>query len=385
METDQTQHYSASVREALSRACASLPVQLDAETLKRTCQKLLNLNAAQQALLVRNSSLAGRLQVCRRLVEIAEECRIGDRRKMLQAANAAVVVAVALGDAKTEALIHDARTEAWACLANALRLQGDFLGAEQAWIQVQTSFKYASGDPLLHGKLLELEGTLRSEQHRFEEGKLLFQRAQQLYEAIGEHHLAGRTLLSQGHWAHRAGDLDLAISAAYEGGKRIDCAVDPVLRFKALFNLVIYLGEAGQPREALELLRLLKPVCHQLPYGQAYARRLRWSEGRLQAALGLLDDAVRQLNGVRRELLRDDERYDAALASLDLAAVYAELGQSLSVAELAREMYPVFASSGIPREASATLLLFGQAAGEHTLTATAIRSTVATLRKQQPH
>ncbi len=383
MDTDKKRDYANSVWVALKGAFSKAPEQLDNETLEATCRKLLNRNAAQQALLVRNSSLAGRLQVCHRLVAIAEECRFGDRRKMLRAANAAVVVAVALGDAESGALVHDARAEAWACLANALRIQGDLLAAEQAWTQVQSALKTCSGDPLLHGKLFELEGTLRSEQQRFDEGRLLFQRAQQLYESVEDRHLAGRALLSQGHWAYRGGDIEEAIRATYEGGRRIDCDRDPVLRALTLLNLSLYVGEAGQPHEALELLQLVKPLCDRLPYGKAHERRLRWSEGRLQAAIGLPDDAARQLEEVRRELLDSNERYDAALASLDLAAVYAELGQSFKVAQLAREMYPVFASGHIPQQASATLLLFAQAAREQTLTAAAIRATAATLRQQR--
>jgi hypothetical protein len=72
--------------------------------------------------------------------------------------------------------------------------------------------------------------------------------------------------------------------------------------------------------------------------------------------------------------------YDAALVSLDLALVWAENRDFRRVALLASEMYPVFLSQEIPREAAATLLLFADAARERRATLQSIAGTVAELQ-----
>ena len=383
MDRSKPPQYGDSMWAALEQSLQQAPERLDPETLDRVCTRLLARSAEQQALLVRNSGLTGRIQVCHRLVEIAEEHRFGDPATMLQAAQAAVVVAAALAQDHSGALIHDALAEAWGCLANSLRIHGDLDAADRAWAEVSASLEHTSGDPLLRGKLLELEATLRSERQQYEEARRLFLRAQRLYEGVEDRHLAGRTLLSQAHSAFKAGDLDRAIEAAFEGGKRIDVDRDPRMRAIAMFNLVHYLAEAEQSQEALNLLRVVAPLCERLPHADMHCLRMRWMEGRLQAAIDLPDDAARLLESVRADLLARELEYEAALASLDLAAVYAEIGHTHRVQKLARDCYPIFASSKIPREASATLLLFAKAAREEALTAAAIRATASKLRHQQ--
>jgi len=54
--------------------------------------------------------------------------------------------------------------------------------------------------------------------------------------------------------------------------------------------------------------------------------------------------------------------YDAALVSLHLALLYTKEGRAAAVAELAREMIPIFEAQDIHREALAALTVFRQAA-----------------------
>jgi hypothetical protein len=54
--------------------------------------------------------------------------------------------------------------------------------------------------------------------------------------------------------------------------------------------------------------------------------------------------------------------FDGALASLDLATVYAKQGRTGELKHLAEEMVPVFESRDVHQEALAALLLFRQAA-----------------------
>jgi hypothetical protein len=86
--------------------------------------------------------------------------------------------------------------------------------------------------------------------------------------------------------------------------------------------------------------------------------------GRLHAGLCEYAHAVRFLEAARQGFVERRMAYDAALAALDLALVYARCRERLKVRELAVQMYPIFVSEGIAREASAALLLFVEAARE---------------------
>ena len=66
---------------------------------------------------------------------------------------------------------------------------------------------------------------------------------------------------------------------------------------------------------------------------------------------------------VREGFLEWGSGYDAALAALDLALLYADEGRSAEMRRLARAMAPVFRAQDVHREALAALLLFVEAAG----------------------
>jgi hypothetical protein len=64
---------------------------------------------------------------------------------------------------------------------------------------------------------------------------------------------------------------------------------------------------------------------------------------------------------VRESLLEDEMAYDAALASLDLALVYAKQGRTAELKRVAEEIVPVFESQDVHREAATALMLFQDA------------------------
>ncbi len=78
--------------------------------------------------------------------------------------------------------------------------------------------------------------------------------------------------------------------------------------------------------------------------------------------LGRADQAETAYREVRQSFLEQHLDYDAALASLDLAALYATQGRTVEVRRLAEEMLPIFTSRRIHREALAALIVFRRAA-----------------------
>jgi len=71
---------------------------------------------------------------------------------------------------------------------------------------------------------------------------------------------------------------------------------------------------------------------------------------------------------VRDELVASGLAYDAALAALDLAALYARAGRAAESKRLAAEMLPIFRSREVHREALAALVVFQRAAEMETVT-----------------
>lgn len=359
--------------EVLSRAFAAAMARstrpLSPAEVDRVCDDLLARPPGQQVTLAANSSRAGRLEVCWGLVVRSEALRHDDPPRMLEIARAAVRVAEALPEGSPSAtLVADARAEAWACLANALRVMGDLRATEEAWATAERHLERGTGEPLIEARLAVLRAALRLTQGRTPEAVRLLRRAHRTYRRLGEPHLAARTLISLAAAYEKAGRLPAAIRAVYLGGRGLDPGREPELRLGAVHNLILYLHEAGYCWEALALLREAAPL-YRLRAGHVRILRMRWLESRLLAGVGREGEAVETLEEVRRGFLAIGMGFDAALAALELAASHAGADRHEEVARLAAETYPVFLAEGIGGEALATLSLWLQAVERREATA----------------
>jgi tetratricopeptide (TPR) repeat protein len=133
------------------------------------------------------------------LLQLAFEERYRDTAWMLDLAKHAQEVADRIESAPYgPAFIADLRTRAWTELANALRINEHYEQAEAAFWQARTILETGTGDPLLEARINELEASLWNTQQRQEKAQSLLKAANRIYLRLGEHHLAGRTLVSQG-------------------------------------------------------------------------------------------------------------------------------------------------------------------------------------------
>ena len=92
-------------------------------------------------------------------------------------------------------------------------------------------------------------------------------------------------------------------------------------------------------------------------------------------------DAQEALTQVKADFTARGLAYDAALASLELAALYLEDERTAEVRDLAREMAPIFQAQGVHREALAALRLFRQAAEREAVTLEMARRLVDYLER----
>ena len=359
--------YDEAFRRAI-RAASSLALnRLSTTESNELTRQLLAQEPAARRALVEAEAAIRRPEVFGRLVALCFAQRHRDPRRMLEIAEVALLVAQAFAQDQavlpgpSSLLASDLQAEAWAYLANARRISGEHGEAEACWREARKFLAAGSGDPLLAARLSALEANLRADLRQFADAERQFHRAASLYEAAGDRHLAGRTLLDLARTFQEAGETGKAIATLYGGASRLDLSREPSLFVMVVHNLAGYLDVAGFPAHALRLLQSLRDR-RTSRRSRLLLLRARWLEARIAATLGLAALASETLQRVCAGLLDMKLPYDAALAALEMASVYAAENRHEEVQRLAEEVYPVFIARAIPREASLALLLFYRSA-----------------------
>jgi hypothetical protein len=108
---------------------------------------------------------------------------------------------------------------------------------------------------------------------------------------------------------------------------------------------------------------------------------VRWTEGRIAAGLGHNSEAIEVLQELRQVFAERGIAYDAALITLELAALHAREGRFAEVKELSLEMSEIFRAHDVHREGLAALLFFQKAAERERVTAKLAREIAAFLEK----
>jgi hypothetical protein len=109
--------------------------------------------------------------------------------------------------------------------------------------------------------------------------------------------------------------------------------------------------------------------------------RVRWLSARVDAGLGRREQARASFKQVVRDFTLRGNAFGAAMASVELAILHLEDGQTVEVRMLAETMLQVFSSETVEREALAAVTLFCEAAKLETLTIDQARSLLADLER----
>lgn len=301
-----------------------------------------------------------------------------DPRRAVALARRAVTAAEAIEDGpETAPLRADLRALAHGQLGNALRVSSDLRGAEAALDRAFDEADAGTGDLLVRARLLSLAASLRSDQSRFAEAVDLAGRAARLYRRLDDDHGRGRTLLKQATFHAYRGDLEAACVRLANALEGIDAKAEPRLALTAHHNLASYLDRLGRSDEALAELTAAEELCT-APLDRL---RQRWLRGRIDLHRGDGAAAEAALWEVRSGFLELGIGYDAALVSLELAALFAEQGRNAELHRLADEMVPVFAARDVHREAEAALRLCCEAARAETVEVELVQRVAAYLEK----
>lgn len=279
----------------------------------------------------------------------------------------------------TEA-IEDLRARAWAYIGNARRVRSDLRGAQEAFDRALIHLRQGTREPWEQAAWLDLRASLLRAQRRFDDAMRLLNRALTLFLAVGDRHRAGRILVSMDVVHHQAGRPEKGIAILYRALDLLDPAQDPRLLFAAQHNLIDDLAEVGRFMEAQGLFIQARPLYQHFDEPRIRNRR-RWVEGKIARGLGQPEKAVSLLLAARAGFLEQDDAYDVALVSLDIASIYAEQGRMAELKRLAEEMVPIFSSRQIHREAMVAFSLWQQAVQTERLGAELTARVVASLRQ----
>lgn len=321
------------------------------------------------------------LHVSERLREQSRRTWFTDPAAAVEYAESAVALAGLLDAEHYGAgITGEEQALAWAFLGNALRISSDLRRAEEALATAEEIYGRLGDDAYTEAEIQSFKASLRNSQGRYQEASDLLDSALEVYQAAGDTHREGRTLVEKAIALSYAGKQAQALELVREALDRIDPDEEPGLLLAARHNLIGYLNELGRREEALEELGKAQALFQDLGAGTQLVR-LCWLEGRILRDLDRLEEAERALSRARESFIRQGTAFDAALVALDMAILYLRNGKHQDIKSLAAEMVPIFESRDVREEALAAFLLFRQAAEAETLTLGLIREVAGSLER----
>lgn len=244
--------------------------------------------------------------------------------------------------------IADMRARIWTAQAEALRMRSDFAGSDAGFAAARRQLLAGTGDSLEWAVLFEHEAGLRLCQRQPAAARELLRKAIEIYVENGEDQRVGSALVSLAA-AHRdEGEPLLALPLLQEALHRIDGEIEPRLLLLAQHTLAECLAAAGRFMEARGTLIRARPLYR----GQAdvwIQSHLRWLRGRIALGFDQGAEAEAELLGARAGFLAFGARFEAALAALDLAALYARQERAADLKAVAAEAAGAFTACGNDR------------------------------------
>lgn len=292
------------------------------------------------------------------LLRLSFEARHRDPQEMLYFADSALEVADRLQPEPNEVgLLNDLKARVWAEVGNACRVNEAFGRAAAAFKKARTFLENGTGDLFVQARIDETEASLANLERKVDRAETLLDRAYRAYMSLGERHLAGRTLVTKALCLTIADRPSEAVPVLRQALSLLDELADPQLVAMAQHNLLFAMVEAGELREASQLL-LESGLRQKFANDSLNLLRVRWVEGKILAGRGRLGEAERALGDVRKGFCERDLEFTATIVGLDLAKVILQQGDSVRLHELAKELVERARNREMHREARNALYCF---------------------------
>jgi tetratricopeptide (TPR) repeat protein len=277
--------------------------------------------------------------------------------------------------------LYDLLVRARAYQANALRALGRLTEAAEALQGARTLMRtQGATDPLVFAEVDWIEGALHKDRRHFPAAEELLVRAASFYSLAGEKGQSAEPLLTLGLLYYDTGETRKAIGVTETAAVLLSPEQNPRSYLCARHNLTLFLTEVGEYAAAAEALSDDEDLYRQFSDHWTRLRQV-WLKGKVACGLGRLDEAERAFLGTRQGFLDQGVGYDAALASLDLALVYAKQGRASELKELAIELSTIFEADELHREAMGALVLLRKAAEEERVTVGMIEEVAGYLKR----
>jgi tetratricopeptide (TPR) repeat protein len=324
--------------------------------VERLAEELMSLPGEDQLRRAAEDSRFAKPQLVQFMIDKSHLLRYQDPERMLHLNKLALLAAEACTAdvAGGKLRLADLRARAWGHYANSLRICAHLREAEEAFTRATRECEAGTGDPPLRASLLEQLSSLRIHQRRFEEAVDAAEAAGQIYRELGDSHLLATCLIRKANANVLAGEPEPAVDLINRAIPLIDCETDPQLLLAACHNLVRCYIDLAQPEHALSIYAETRDLYREFD-DPLILLRAHWQEGQLLRDMGHPQQAESRLLEAQKGFLDRGLVYEAAILSLDLAALYLTTGSNEDVRQTAAAAVPIFRALGVDRDALASL------------------------------
>jgi hypothetical protein len=331
----------------------------------------------------KNPALLRGLTAYRTLLEMCQELRYEDPKRMVDAGFLAAYTADRLSPRRYGAQrVADMRCRARVELSNAYRVADRLDDAERVLGEAVEAFQAGTQDDLLEARLSDVHASLLADRRCFEAAGEALDTVYAIYQRRGDRHLAGRALISKGIYVGYSGAPEEAIRLLREGLSLIKTECDPALVYAAVHNQAHFLLTCGRLREARSLL-LKVPAAPEAVGGRVNMLKISWLAAQVDAELGDCPRAEHALRDVKRGFEEAGLYYKAALVSLERVNVLIRQERQEEARDLVVEALGIFKVLRISREALGSLLLLDQAFEEQAVTRSVVEGVLEMLKRAE--